>query len=362
MTLARFMGWALYHPQWGYYTRGPHIGPRGDFTTSPEASPTFGAMLARHVTEVDALLGRPTPFHILECGPGQGTLARDILSTLQSEAPDVYRRAHYDMLEVSAALRDAQQSLLTRTHPGKVSWLSTLDKLDESIQGAVIANEFLDAFPVHALRNAGGELCEEYVALDDKGELSLVCGALSDPKLAHFIERYNIRLEEGEKIEVCQAAADWLRELGGRIERGVAVFLDYGDTQPNRYSPARREGTLLGYRGGSVTDDPLSHPGEGDLTALVDFTHMSDAAQGAGFNALGITRQATFLLGLGLGEGSASPLAQSSVESALQYRRGLQTLISMEGLGRFHVLVLSKGIDAEKTTASLSGLRFSSIL
>src|SRR4029450_13471313 len=85
VTVAQFIEWALYHPQYGYYTSGPNIGPRGDFTTSPEASPSFGRLFARHVQEVDDLLVHPTPFDIIECGPGRGTLAGDLLATLKEE-------------------------------------------------------------------------------------------------------------------------------------------------------------------------------------------------------------------------------------------------------------------------------------
>src|SRR5436190_17800338 len=91
VTVAQFMAWALYHPQYGYYSRGPNIGPRGDFTTSPEASPAFGRLLANHVADVDALLGHPALLNVIECGPGRGTLARDLLDALAQERPELYR-------------------------------------------------------------------------------------------------------------------------------------------------------------------------------------------------------------------------------------------------------------------------------
>jgi SAM-dependent MidA family methyltransferase len=362
VTMARFMEWALYHPDWGYYTRGPQIGPRGDFTTSPEASPAFGIMLARHIVEVDALLGRPDPLDILECGPGQGTLARDLLDTIWEEAPEVYNRAKYIFLEVSPALRQIQGALFNTRHRERVEWISHLSILERPIRGAILGNEFLDAFPVHLLRQYEGTLVEVFVGLDQNGELTAIYAPPSSSALIDFLTRYGLKLEEGESIEVSLDAAAWIASLAAIVDRGVAAFFDYGDTQPKRFSPARREGTLLGYRGGAVASDPLAYPGEQDLTALVDFTHMSDSALDAGFDLLGITRQATFLVGLGLGEGRTSTLAHTEVESALNYRKGLQSLISMEGLGRFHVLLLSKGIDPLRAQSELSGLKYSGIL
>src|SRR5438094_187072 len=95
VTFARFMEWALYHPEFGYYSVGPDIGPRGDFTTSPEASSAFGQLLAAHAMEIDALLGQPPTFHLIECGPGRGTLARDLLDALIQGEPELYRRLRY---------------------------------------------------------------------------------------------------------------------------------------------------------------------------------------------------------------------------------------------------------------------------
>src|SRR5438046_5159588 len=103
-TFAQFMEWALYHPKYGYYSTGPNIGPRGDFTTSPEASPAFGRLMARHVADVDALLDHPGTLDVLECGPGRGTLARQVLDTLRANYPSAYERTRYWLLEISPAL------------------------------------------------------------------------------------------------------------------------------------------------------------------------------------------------------------------------------------------------------------------
>jgi SAM-dependent MidA family methyltransferase len=75
-----------------------------------------------------------------------------------------------------------------------------------------------------------------------------------------------------------------------------------------------------------------------------------------------MTRQATLLVGLGLGTRITAESRSTELNAALNYRRGLQTLVSMEGLGRFHVLLLSKGIDVDKAATSLSGLKFAGVL
>jgi SAM-dependent MidA family methyltransferase len=359
-TVAQFIDWALYHPQFGYYTSGPNIGPRGDFITSPEASPAFGRLLARHVQEIDRLLGHPDRFDIIECGPGRGTLASDMLYTIKVEDADLYGRLCYRLVEVSPALAAIQRERLLPAHGSGVKWHSSLEEIPAGSQGTVIANELVDAFPVHVLENRNGTILEQYVTLDSAGDLVLTYLPTSRADLSRFLESESINLEEGERVEVNLIAEKWLQQVSSVFEAGVVTIIDYGDPAPQRYSSSRREGTLLAYYGGAVTDNILAHPGKQDITALVDFTALQHSAQRAHFDIAGMTRQANFLLGLGLGTTLTPEATTGSVEEALEYRRGLQALISMEGLGRFHVLLLSKGVDA-KQVANLSALKYSTI-
>jgi SAM-dependent MidA family methyltransferase len=359
-TVAQFMEWALYHPEYGYYTAGPNIGPRGDFTTSPEASPAFGRLLAAHVADIDRLLGRQRTFDVVEFGPGRGTLAADLLGEIRSANPGLYGRLRYRLVDVSPGLVAEQKQRLLPEHEQVVSWAAGARELPQGLSGAVLANEVVDAFPVHVVEVRDGQLVEQYVALDVNGTVAISYGELSDPSLTRFLDEQGIALYEGERIEVNLAVEGWIRDVGALLREGVVTIIDYGDTAPNRYSPARREGTLLGYFGGAVTESILLRPGSQDLTALVDFTHVEAVARSAGFEVTAMTRQANFLVGLGLGTTvtSENSGSGSSLEEVLAFRRGTQALISMEGLGRFHVLILSKGVDTGAARAELSGLKY----
>jgi SAM-dependent MidA family methyltransferase len=229
-------------------------------------------------------------------------------------------------------------------------------------EGAILGNEFVDAFPVHVLENRDGVLLEQFVDVSPEGQFKLVCAEPSVPALQSFLDRYQIDLAPGELIEINLESAKWFEQVGHALERGVITLIDYGDTQPGRYSQPRREGTLLGYYAGAVTPDVLAHPGEQDITALVDFTALQKEAKDAGFSVLGMTRQATFLVGLGLGTTITAESYTDELTAALNFRRGLQTLVSMEGLGRFHVLLLGKGLEPQRATESLSGLRYAGLL
>ncbi len=155
---------------------------------------------------------------------------------------------------------------------GSQTWSS----IPHPIQGALIANEFIDAFPVHVIENREGTLMEQYVEKSGEDGFAICLDKPSTPALLEFLQSYKIELQPGEQIEVNLAMTEWLDSLGRKLEKGVAAIFDYGDTSPGRYSGARRQGTLLGYFGGAVTSDITANPGEQDLTALVDFTALKD--------------------------------------------------------------------------------------
>ena len=360
VPFARFMEWALYHPEHGYYSRGPAIGVRGDFTTSPEASPAFGRVLARHVSEIDALLGQPSHFHVVEAGPGTGTLAADLLGELAVITPTLLLRLSYWLMERSSGLAARQRDRLLPEYEGLCTWAESLDDLPRGLTGALIANEVLDAFPVHVLENVEGTVMEHFVGLV-AGEPRVLFLEPSDARLLDFLARNAITLHPGERVEINLQAEEWINRAAHNFDSAVATIIDYGDTAPARYSPTRKEGTLLGYFNGAVTDNVLARPGLQDLTALLDFTALQNAALSSGFSILGLTRQANFLLGLGLGTVVSADEPNASLPDVLANRRGIQALVSPEGLGKFHVLLLGKSVNKERAVSELSGLRYAHI-
>jgi len=143
IPFSRFMELALYAPGLGYYSAGARkFGAAGDFVTAPEISPLFGRTLARQIAEV---MAQSTP-HIIELGAGSGKLAVDILAELEQSG---CLPQSYAILEVSADLRERQQALLQARVPHLAARVHWLDALPENISGALIANEVLDALPVH---------------------------------------------------------------------------------------------------------------------------------------------------------------------------------------------------------------------
>lgn len=352
ITFARFMELAIYHPQHGYYSTSEiRAGAEGDFLTGPETDPIFGHALARQIAECHPTLGRPETFVVREAGSGRGTLARDILDGLQQASPDVYDAITYELVETNQQrLADALERLSTAGHADHVRPGSE----GEPIEGVILANELLDAFPFHRLIYRHGELREIYTTwrdewfADDEAEIS-------DSDLAAVVGE--LELQEGQVIEVSPAAEAWAESLGEKIVRGYAILIDYGYPSPERYAPERAEGTLRTYREHMVGVEPYRYVGRQDITAHVDFTAVSRAAQHGGMDEIGLVPQAFFFAGLGIEE----LLMQIQQQSTDPYRyvnarEAVMHLLDPRGLGRFRVLVLVKNVDPER---KLRGLSFS---
>ena len=73
-------------------------------------------------------------------------------------------------------------------------------------------------------------------------------------------------------------------------------MFDYGYPRREYYLPERSSGTLRCYYRHRAHENPFFLPGLQDITAWVDFDFLNDAARTAGFEVVGLTTQANFLL------------------------------------------------------------------
>jgi len=353
IPFADYMDLALYHPDYGYYSAGVVVlGRDGDFTTAPEVDPAFGAALAQFAQRCDAALDHPAHFLLAEQGAGSGRLMADLLTTVQADDPDLYTRLDAVIVERSPALRARQAALLAAAgHAERVRWA---DRATGT--GLVFSNELLDAFAVHRVLRTAAGWREMYVALDAAGHFVEEPGPLSDPALADYFADLDLLPPLDQPCEVNLAAPAWLRGVAAGLERGFVLTIDYGDSAARLYSSLRPQGTLLGYTGGRVTDDPYSAPGQTDMTAHVDFTTLEQTGHALGLATVAATRQMAFLVSLGLGAAiaqvSATPSSdRMASEMALARRARLFQLIDPDGLGRFHVLVQAKDVPPARWPA-----------
>lgn len=344
LPFAEFMAACLYHPQYGYYmTPRERIGKAGDFFTSTSVHAVFGRLVARQLAQMAALLG-DAPFEVVEQGAGEGHLALDILDTLAAEAPDLYARLTYTLVEVGPGSRLRQARTLA-AHVTRVAWCAP--DAWRMGSGCFLSNELVDAFPVHLVETHAGQLREVFVANGSAAGFVEELHDPSSPALAEHCRWLGIAPVEGNRAEINLVAPAWMREVAGRIGRGFAMTIDYGYPAAELYALHRREGTLLCYRQHQADDDPYSAVGEKDITAHVDFTALQRAGAEAGLASLWFGEQYRFLLGLGFFEELLRLEAQCTDErEARALRLTLKNLIVPEqGMGdTFKVLVQGKGV------------------
>jgi SAM-dependent MidA family methyltransferase len=360
MTFARFMEIALYDPEAGYYSaapdgeaadRGP--GRTGDFLTAPEGHPIFGWTIAHLLEDGWERLDRPDRFVVREHGAGSGALAFGILDGLRRSGSPLLEAIRYQAIEVSGPRLDALHARLDATGLG-----ASLEPADDGpAAGAIIANELLDALPVHRVEGAARPL-ERYVTLDANGELATELGEPSTPALAARLEAESIRLEPGQPAEICLALDGWLATAVAPLVRGLVLLIDYGAPAVELYTPARGS-TLRAYHRHRVHHDPFVAIGRQDLTAHVDLTAVERAAAASGLELLSRTTQAELLAGLGIGEllVDLQTLPDTTLESYLAAKSAVVRMLDPRATGRFAVLAFGRGIPPEPP---LVGLRSSS--
>lgn len=342
VPFARFMEWALYHPQHGYYSGGRvRVGEdNGDFTTAPHVSGLFAGCLARFAAAVDGALGSPEPFVLIEGGPGEGRLARDLLDSLARREPDLYRRMRYRLDEISPALRQRQRKMLA-PHGEKIDW----GLPQHAVEGLYLSNELLDAMPVHRLLRMGDEVFEIWVGNEGEGLLETLRPPL-DPEVAR--EGRELLTGEGFQVEVRPGVGPWLSSTSGCLRRGVVLSIDYGDEATRLFGPWRPNGTCVGYSAHRQTADLLAAPGEQDLTAQVDFTAVRRAGEALGLHSAPLLKQREFLFATGLLQEleEAEQSDRSEVEK-IELRQAVAPLLMPgSGMGEaFKVLVQTKGLD-----------------
>ncbi|MFN3974850.1 MAG: class I SAM-dependent methyltransferase [Dehalococcoidia bacterium] len=337
IPFAHFMEMALYYPRGGYYRGGRGAGTGGDYFTSPQAHPAFGALLAVQVYQVWEALGGPSPFSVVEQGAGEGLLASDLLAFAPFLDTDFYSALRYLATDISRpsetdlAIQAGAQRLLASCLPVR------------GVVGCIIANELLDSFPVHRWRIHRGSLQEAYVALEGE-RLAEVWGPPSTPALGEWVQALGIPLVDGLEGEACLAMPSWAQEVSTALECGMAIVIDYGGAAGDLYRPGRG-GTIRAFRQHLATGTIYRYIGRQDITASVDFTSLQRCAREAGLEVLALTNQWAFLRNLGWDAFRRALLRLRLPPGDGEANRfGLQALVQKEGLGGFGVCLLGKGL------------------
>ncbi len=336
----QFMQLALYAPSLGYYSAGSQkFGDSkksgGDFVTAPEISPLFAQTISRQIEQVLQEIDGD----ILELGAGTGKLAADVLLTLArlNRLP-----SKYFILEVSNHLRQVQLETLQKKLPAdlmqRVEWLN---ELPTKFEGVVIANEVLDAIPVHIVHVEKQGLSERGVAWRD--------GFIWQDKVTTrkdlLVAAAKQHLAEGYITEFCPAASGLIASLAHMLQHGIILMIDYGFSAREYYHPQRNQGTLMCHYQHYAHTEPLINVGLQDITAHVDFTSIAYAGVNHGLTLSGFCSQAQFLMNCGILE-IMSQVSPQNMASYAPLAAAAQKLLSPAEMGDlFKVIAFSKNLE-----------------
>jgi SAM-dependent MidA family methyltransferase len=318
------------------------IGKGGDFFTSSSVHAVFGRLIARQLAQMWDVLGCGT-FTVAEQGGGEGYLALDILDALAEEAPECYQQLSYRLVEISPDHRRRQAERLKR-HSEHVSWCH-LEDLD-GMQGCLISNELVDAFPVRMVERSAEGWGEVFIVEDDGALVEQLLPADEDD-LDEYFRSIEVCPTIGNRYEIRTAARDWMERIGKILRRGFVLTIDYGYLADELYAPWRRSGTLMCYYRHQVNEEPLRRIGRQDLTTHVDFSLLQKVGTANGLLSLFYGEQYRFLLALGFVDALLALESQTHDEKeALALRMTLKMLIMPEGgMGEtFKVLIQGKDI------------------
>jgi SAM-dependent MidA family methyltransferase len=225
--------------------------------------------------------------------------------------------------------------------------------------GAIVANEVLDALPVHRVAGRVGGLRELLVTTDDDGRFAWHEAEPTSPALARRLDAEGVTLADGQVTEICLALDGWLAETAARLARGVVILIDYAAEPRDLHGPSRPTGSLRAFAGHAVGADPFRHIGRQDLTATVDLAAVRAAAASAGLTPIGETTQAELLARAGTRELTDAYLRRpgATVQDAFDLRSALAGLMDPRGMGGFRVLVFGTGIPGGLALPMLAPIR-----
>ncbi len=340
VTFETFMDMALYWPGLGYYMSDrPPFGPEGDFYTSSHLHPIFGWMIALQIDEMRALMGKPADFTVVEIGPGRGYLSEGVIEYIKKylKWAEGWR---YVIIERNPHAVESQKRILSQ-HTDVLRWSDNLSEI-EGFSGCVIANEVLDAFPVHLIEADGDRFKEIYVNASEEGFFE-IAGQLSSLELQEYIERYRVPVKPGYRTEVNLRIKGYLLEINQCMEEGFVLTIDYGWPASQYYSEEHSKGTLLCYYRHTLSEDPYSRVGQQDITAHVNFTCLRDVADEMGIQTLGYCPQGTFLVSLGIDRVMAEQLQYNpDFQKDIPKIKGL-----LLGMGETHKVMIQYKGDRE---------------
>ena len=331
LTMDRYMSLCLGHPEFGYYMSRDPFGRGGDFTTAPEVSQIFGELIGIWCVSTWQTMKVPDPFHLIELGPGRGTLMADLLRA-GKVMPGFLDAVQVHLIETSPVLKAVQEETLAKSGLA-INWHSDTGTVPDG-PAIIVGNEFFDALPVQQIERREDGWHERVIGVDDNDKLTI--GLASDRLPEAAVPAWLAEAEAGEIAELAPVRADYANRLAERTANsgGALLFIDYGHLRSGA-------GDTIQAVKGHKPVDILSEPGECDLTAHVDFAALGEVFERCGLTTYGPVSQSQFLAGMGIAERVEMLSKRGDARQRMKISDGARRLVAGTEMGHLFKAIVA---------------------
>jgi SAM-dependent MidA family methyltransferase len=299
ITYSEYMTTVLYDEEKGYYmTMKEKVGKEGDFYTNSNIHSIFSKIFAKMF--IDIVSKEEIAVTICEIGAGTGRFAEGVIQEIKNNYPEYYSQLTYIIIESSPYHRELQREVITEMNKiVQYESLQVAKKYLPNFDGIIYSNELFDAFPVHVVERNDNQLYEICITLEEDTlqEVKVKC---ENGEIEQWLKSYYGTLKNGQRLEVPLAMEHFTAELSQWVDKGVIVTVDYGYTKEQWAMQEHVQGSLRGYKNHQMISNPLSYPGEMDLTTHIHFDALINSGNEKGLNKVLFLRQDRFLLQAGI--------------------------------------------------------------
>ena len=288
IPLDEFINIALYDKKFGYYMKSNPFGKEGDYVTSPLISNLFGDMIGIWCVSFWEHLGKPKKISLVELGPGDGTLCKNLLNVFK-KFKDFYNCFEINLLEKSNYLKKKQKKEIKNK---KVKWIKNIKHLNS---GPLIflGNEFFDALPIKQFIKKNNKWHERNVKFFKLNRPKFI-DVLIDIK--KFEKKIGFKISHKQKfIEYSPLSIKYLKIISKKINsnNGGILIIDYG------YWSSNMKNTLKSISNHKF-NEVLNNFGRSDITYNLSFKLLEKILKKFNLKIGGMTNQKNFLINLGI--------------------------------------------------------------
>jgi cyclopropane-fatty-acyl-phospholipid synthase len=332
IPLDQFINISLYDKKFGYYMKKNPFGQEGDFITAPLISNLFGEMIAVWCVAFWEYIGKPRKILLVELGPGDGSLCKDLLKTFR-QFKNFYNSLEINLLEISDNLKIIQKAKINNK---KVKWIK---KIEEVNCGPIIflGNEFFDALPIKQIYKKKKLFFEKHVALSNDNKKVKFLHKKANSNLIKRIQNLDL-ISDGNTIEYPLVALKFLEVIAKKINKfdGGLLTLDYG------YATKKNQSTLQSIKKHKYTN-LFSMPHKSDITSHLNFKLFHKILTKNNLNVEKIITQNEFLKKIGILERANILSKKMTFKKKANMFYRLKRLIDYKEMGNlFKVLFAQK--------------------